>query len=379
MPGLPREATAPRPGRKRALMLASAVLAIAAVIAAVMPALLLTGGEEEAVVGDDWTRAPHNESVFGGSLGTHAVRIVGGESGFVAAGGDGHFPADQLDIAVWTSPDGRDWSRVSDPDLSGPLSQSAFGLVTGSAGFMAVGTEFHDQGRLFTAAVWRSPDGMSWERVSGNEEAFGGGVMRDVAVRGAGYVAVGVGEGVGAVWTSSDGANWSRVSSHPAVFAPRAPTENPAMFMLGVAVAEDGRVAAVGHDLDFPENGSPAGVGVAWVSADGTSWSRSPHDDAVFGDGSTALSLDAIAAGGPGFVAVGSEYEGGVETFVNQVLEDAGPKAMRAVVLTTEDGIVWSRAPASAATRKGGRTFSYSDITSETGPVSWRSAGDESI
>ena len=57
--------------------------------------------------------------------------------------------------------------------------------------------------------------------------------------------------------------------------------------LLGVAAAEDGRLVAVGGDCPGTAQIVPGGlastVRVALLSADGVSWTRAPHDEAVFG------------------------------------------------------------------------------------------------
>jgi hypothetical protein len=43
-----------------------------------------------------------------------------------------------------------------------------------------------------------------------------------------------------------------------------------------------------------------------WTSADGITWSRVPHDEAVFG-GEGDQRMASVIAGGPGLVVVGSD------------------------------------------------------------------------
>ena len=51
---------------------------------------------------------------------------------------------------------------------------------------------------------------------------------------------------------------------------------------------------------------SPNGhVPVVWTSVDGITWSRVPHDEAVFGEGKSP-NLSSATFGGPGLVEVGS-------------------------------------------------------------------------
>lgn len=75
-------------------------------------------------------------------------------------------------------------------------------IVAGGPGFVAVG-ETED-----TPAVWTSPDGTEW---TGAPVGTSAGVMFDAAIGGPGFVAVGASEGVPAVWTSSDGLVWTQV------------------------------------------------------------------------------------------------------------------------------------------------------------------------
>ena len=79
-------------------------------------------------------------------------------------------------------------------------------VTAGGPGLVAVGYDLFDAG--FDAAVWTSPDGVNWSRVPHNEAVFGGTgtqEMNAVTAGGPGLVAVGSarlpdGDGDGAVW-----------------------------------------------------------------------------------------------------------------------------------------------------------------------------------
>ena len=105
------------------------------------------------------------------------------------------------------------------------------------------------------------------------------------------------GSGDAGVWTSPDGVIWSQVPHDEAVFG-----GDGDQVMWGVTAGGPGLVA-VGWD----ESGSDA---VVWTSRDGISWSRVPHDEAVFGRRGDQEMLG-VAAGGPGLVAVGWDNLGG--------------------------------------------------------------------
>jgi hypothetical protein len=194
-------------------------------------------------------------------------------------------------------------------------------VTVGGPGLVAVGIDSVDDDEDGRAAVWTSVDGTDWARVPHDEAVFGGGRMSSVTVGGPGLVAVGSDGyfyeplGNAVVWTSPDGVTWSRVPHDDAIFG------GGWAAMHSVTVGGPGLVAVGTYSVDDDEDGRAA----VWTSVDGTDWSRVPHDEAVFGGGR----MNSVTAGGPGLVAVGStDAEGG-----------------NAVVWTSVDGIEWSRIP----------------------------------
>jgi hypothetical protein len=203
-------------------------------------------------------------------------------------------------------------------------------VIAGGPGFVAVGSDW--SGDDPNAAVWTSPDAITWSRVPHDEEIFGGlysQIMESVTVAGPGLVAVGFdgphdhidGGGLedmdAAVWTSVDGDTWSRIPANDAVFGGEGN-----QVMLSVTAGGPGLVAV---GFDGPEGGEVgygATYSAVWTSLDGTEWSRVTHDELVFGVGHSAMS--SVAAGGPGLVAVGYD-------------ETLRP------IWTSIDGITWSR------------------------------------
>jgi hypothetical protein len=113
--------------------------------------------------------------------------VVAGPSGLVAVGEDSSKAA----AAVWTSPDGITWSRVSHDEavLGGLGSQSMNSVTLGGPGLVAVGSTW-----LFgvpDAVVWTSPDGTTWSRANDFGADFVVAEMTGVTSSGAGLVAVG--------------------------------------------------------------------------------------------------------------------------------------------------------------------------------------------
>lgn len=85
-------------------------------------------------------------------------------------------------------------------------------------------------------------------------------------------------------------------------------------------IAEDRGLVAIGRE-GYTNGGEPGRepspnglIQVVWTSVDGITWSRVPHNAAVFG----AAGMTSVTAGGPGLVAVGT---GGV--FVAERVGDA--------------------------------------------------------
>ena len=280
-----------------------------------------------------WTRVPHDETVFGGDGEQSMFGVTVGGPGLVAVGATGGWEGDG-DAAVWTSPDGLTWSRVPHDEsvFGGANSQTMWDVTIGGPGLVAVGWD--GQGILddvpdVDAAIWTSPDGVTWSRVPHDEEVFGGAWINGVTVGGPGLVAVGGTEGYftdgdAVVWTSVDGITWSRVPHDETIFGgPQRQT------MHDVVVGGPGLVAVGMNGGIGPWDNNPGANAAVWTSVDGITWSRVPHDESVFGTGGNPSMLG-VTAGGPGLVAVGADYH---------------PELAETPVWTSPDGITWTRVP----------------------------------
>jgi hypothetical protein len=298
--------TRPMPPVRRGLMFA--LVAAALVIAASLPLLLLTGGNEPDVAATAaptpstvdsptpsstvWSRVPHDAAVFGGAGGQRMFDVTVGGPGLVAVGESG--PGD---AAVWTSVDGLSWSRVPHDEavFGGEGAPLMFDVTVGGPGLVAVGSVLIDGWSVTDAAVWTSVDGLTWSRVPHDEAVFGGARMSGVTAGGPGLVAVGtvgaISDGAdrdAAVWTSVDGLIWSRVPRE-------AVSGRSGNYPMWSVTAGGPGLVAVGWD------GSDAAV---WTSADGLTWSQVPHDEAIFG-ATGGWEMVSVTAAGPGLVAVG--------------------------------------------------------------------------
>ncbi len=271
--------------------------------------------------GFTWSRIPHDEAVFGhqdgGVIKMKSVTMNG--SLLVAVGDQNKCCSYNVAAAVWTSADGITWSRI--PQDDGVFDRAGMNSVTtGGPGLVAVGFEFLDQEHVI-AVAWTSADAITWSRIPHDEAAFERAAMESVTTGGPGLVAVGGSHPdddppVAAVWTSADGVTWSRVPHDDAVFG--------GAGMNSVTAGGSGLVA-VGWSDEREHT-----VAAVWTSPDGVTWSRVPHDDAVFG----GAEMNSVTAGGPGLVAVGLER-----------FDVAGEENLVAAVWTSPDGVIWSRVP----------------------------------
>ncbi len=280
---------------------------------------------------DAWSRVPLEPATNAHQVWVNA--ITPGGPGLVAAG----FADDQA--AVWTSSDGRTWSRVPSELGGGQIRD----VTAGGPGFVAVGAEYSspsvDAPERLAGLTWTSTDGLTWSRAP-DDPVFRDAWVVAVTAGGPGLVAVGTTREDGPqAWYSSDGMTWERASMPPVppdvaretnVFMPGkvAGREHVVAWMRDVALVGD-RLVAVGmvgircwdrprdSDCYFEQM-------VMWTSTDGTAWTEVALGPDVFPRPSTVSSM---AVGPNGVVAVG-------------VYRDEEPGAW-----ISADGLDWRRVP----------------------------------
>jgi hypothetical protein len=283
--------------------------------------------QPQSALGYTWSLVALLSPEFGTiDPGSDVRLVIGGGQGLIAVG------SSSRSAAVWTSVDGAIWSRVLDVDDAAGNGYDRWmsAVAFGGPGLVAVGGERSisvgpsgtpiDNDRDDDAAVWTSVDGSVWTRVPHDKDVFGSARLSTVVAGGPGLVAFGDDlqrDGVG-VWVSSDGLSWVRVPIDESVFfgatVKNVVAGGPGLVAVGHTGPEDD------YDEGSPDEDRDAAV---WVSPDGTSWSRVPHDESLFG-GQDRVAMYDITVGGPGLVAVGGGDRG-------------------AVVWTSDDGLVWVR------------------------------------
>jgi len=202
------------------------------------------------------------------------------------------------------------------------------------------------------AAAWTSVDGLTWSRVPHDEAVFGGErrvyAMNSVTAGGPGLVAVGrsdefgegdrldegdANEGDAVVWTSADGLTWSRIAHDEAVFGGVETQEMLAVTAGGPGLVAVGRDGA-GMAWDNPYIGRGGQHPAVWTSVDGLTWTRVPHDEDAFGERQGCMRT----AGSCTSIMLG--VTSGVPGLVAVGRSMGGGQAL---IWTSVDGLTWSR------------------------------------
>jgi hypothetical protein len=241
--------------------------------------------------------------------------VVSYNGGLIAVG---FVPISSTDeqVAFWSSSDGTTWTRMN-IDVTKFAGGAVSGLVAADVELVAWGTlgqpACTGEGEGMTCdptpvMLWTSTDGKAWTRVA-DVSMFGGATITSVTFGADGFVAVGdTGWGSPAIWYSNSGTTWQRLTLPSSTFA--------AAHFSSVSATTYGEATVSGYFLGgatggtAPVSGGVAtastGVAAAWWSPDGRTWTKGT----VNRTGGIGTSLGSIDVGRNGMVAVGSA-EGG--------------------------------------------------------------------
>jgi hypothetical protein len=265
--------------------------------------------------GDTWSihSMESTDFTFPMALTTHPDGTI------VAVGRSGSDPV------AWTSSDGVAWQRHAVPvSGNGGLAERMTAVAVGPEGLVAggsAGPELLDRHARF----WTSADGVAWEPVPDDPVAFGNAEVRAITPFEDGFVAVGVvgtvQEHTGAVaWVSPDGGTWTRIDD-PAFADGEAVSVVPAPF---------GGLVAVGSEVD-------RGSAVAWTSPDARAWTRAPNEPSREHSGGYAWMTDVVAIG----------------ELVIAVGDIQGLQRGTAMSWISRDGLTWERSRRSPVQEQG--------------------------
>lgn len=265
-------------------------------------------------------------------------------------------PSDNTSVAaVWNADDGRTWEREEVEPEDDDVSESMAAVANTPDGLLAVGRLAGDDES--DAAVWRNTGGewkLSTPSVMGGKHdqwAF------DVAVGSKGTLVVGGENAWGEVqprlWFSADGTSWKSVDGGPGGPLDKTGEES----IQSITAFRDGFVAVGWRDADGEQDG------VAWISADGTTWEE----------------VEAPTLGGAGRQSLQS-----VTTFQNELIAggfvvDASGQG-KPVIWMSNDGKAWGR-PSGPLPIHGNNRNAASDMTvrsiSVSGNVVYAAGGDD--
>jgi hypothetical protein len=231
-------------------------------------------------------------------LGHVASRLAGGPGGWLAVGPQ----------AIWTSPDGLNWTLAATHGISPQLRGDQFLVLTSTGqGFLAAG-EAATAGGGTQAVIWTSRDGLTWQRKTATQlglTALGATAQGIVygAARGPDTVISGgvVGGGnVSATWLSTDGGStWTTVTV-PADHGAGASISGVGFDGSGLVAVRPGQGA----------NGGPGGV--AYFSPNGHDWQYAGTVDAAGG-----WSPSVVKGSTNGFVATGTTTAGQIVAYTS--------------------------------------------------------------
>jgi len=258
--------------------------------------------------------------------------VVSLEHGFVAAGYEtGTTPT----AIVWTGAPGEPWIRVGDP--SGTFTDSVIDrLVAVPDGLIAIGRPGSPDAP--GVRLWRSPDGQAWTRLPLDETLFGDWYdpRLQIASGPGGLIASAWDRDTGAtrIWHSVDGSAWTADPVASTIF------DGASVWIVGTPagyVATGSRTLGPASDKGL----GPDGVGVAFRSRDGQSWSPATVDGA-HGLGRVLVARDGLLAPGsnhgPTNAIVLPDYWQSTDGAHWERVEDRGTAGARFGTQITADG-----------------------------------------
>lgn len=197
--------------------------------------------------------------------------VVEGPAGLVAVGRPSGVVMCECYIAkpvidLWTSADGSSWASVDTTAAFG--SGSVRGIAAGSPGYIAAG-----ETQAGAPAVWLSADGASWHEAKLPAAAFKNAYLAEAAVfDGAYFVSGSIGSPdvdggdyattTPALWRSYDGVTWQRVALSGLA-------AGPVSVMSLTVIGQEAIVASVSDNRLGEVIARPV-----WISADGSAWER---------------------------------------------------------------------------------------------------------
>jgi hypothetical protein len=215
--------------------------------------------------GQTWTRSAQSPGFANAVI----SGVIAGPNGWVAVGLDGYPQGGTQAIgvkgaAVWTSTDGLHWKREA---TQASFAGAGMGqILRNGQGFIASGSDYPTATTAAEPAIWTSPDGQTWTRISANQ-GFGESAAAEVNAVPDGLVAtLTAWGGPSVMWFSADGATWK----------PAEPLPNGSSKACGGGVIHLASIdLAIGNDC--ASTSFTTVKAMLWTSIDGRqTWQRAP-------------------------------------------------------------------------------------------------------
>jgi hypothetical protein len=222
-----------------------------------------------SVGGSAWDRLPDSSAFVAphGGWREFIAAIVASGDGFVAVGLEGLDDGSSAEAAAWFSPDGNTWARATVPDGAGATMDQ---VVVTDHGFVALGEAGYSIHAGFGdgTAIWTSPDGRAWTRLATAQAPPHGTRLRSVVQGPMEFLAAASFENslglpdtprpalTAGIWRSADAVHWAPIPGTP-------------LGVRDIVRVADGFVALGSSD---PGDTSDIVHPIAWRSGDGRSW-----------------------------------------------------------------------------------------------------------
>ena len=263
-----------------------------------------------------WRPVIHDPMAFGSAvIGNNQMKAVVSTANGLVAVGHRRCSLGSRKAAVWSSPDSLSWTLVSHQNNAfgsgDPHYMTMNAVAANDSRIVAVG----EKGLLGSGRIWTSYDGSEWTLLP---EIFGARLF-DVIATPTGFLAVGqrtfshLSRLNAGVWSSSDGITWEEIYQEPWSFDEYQWPANIRSSEMRAIASVDGGYIAVGR---YERSGHRMEEGLVfpfqdwdaavWTSPNGRDWTMEELDPVFGGDGRQVL--DAVVQSG-GYIYVGGRDE----------------------------------------------------------------------
>jgi hypothetical protein len=290
-------------------------------------------------------------------------QVLQWSGGYVAAASPMHYVADPSP-GLWISADGKTWTAARG------ISDDAVRISVAPVGLVAIGFDTTAAGDQMLGSAWSSSDGRNWTKLG--QPDFPGSLV-SIAGTSDGIVATaGITHGTGKgqygsfqIEFSTDGLHWTAENVSPGLASaqdgygepPHVQTHAGHFFLMGSAGP-----GTTSTGIRFASSVSPPDE--MWLSGDGKTWTKSAGgysasggldaDYIDFGRDGMILHTDAYGAA-PGATGIAYSNDGGRTWHEDTNYGPLGPSTCQGACGTGEDGVIGANGTYFVAVKYGGK------------------------